>query len=56
MMENVNDDICEQFQAFGIIIIWNVDFIKLYKLLFILNNPKTLKNSVPSYKENLQHV
>jgi hypothetical protein len=55
-MENVNDDICEQFQAFGIIIVLNVDFIKLCKLLFILNNPKTLKNSILSYWENLEHV
>jgi hypothetical protein len=49
-MEDVNDNICKQFQAFSIIIIWNVDFMKLCKLSFVLNNPNTLKNSIPSYK------
>jgi hypothetical protein len=55
-MEDVNDDICEQFQAFGIIVVWNVDSVKLCKFSSILNNPNTLKNSVPSYRENLQHA
>jgi hypothetical protein len=53
---NVNDDIHKQFQAFGIVIVWNVDSVKLYKLSSILNNPNTLKNSIPSYRDNLQHA
>jgi hypothetical protein len=52
-MDDVNDDIHEQFQAFGIIVIWNVDFVKLCKPLSVLNNPNTLKKLVPSYRENL---
>jgi hypothetical protein len=55
-MEDINDDICEWLQAFGIIVVWNVDFVKLCKLSFVLNNPNTLKNSVPSYRENLEHA
>jgi hypothetical protein len=48
-MEDTNDDICEWFQAFSIIVVWNVDSMKLCKLSFVLNNPNTLKNLVPSY-------
>jgi hypothetical protein len=55
-MNNVNDDIQVRFQAFGIVVIWNVDFVKLCKLSSIFNNPNMLKNLVPSYRENLQHV
>jgi hypothetical protein len=55
-MEISNNDICEQFQAFNIIVIWNVDSMKLCKLSFIFNNPNTLKNSIPSYRENFQHT
>lgn len=55
-MEDVNDDICKWFQAFGIIVVWNVNFVKLCKVLSILNNPNTLKNSILSYRENLQHA
>jgi hypothetical protein len=55
-MDNVNDNIHKQFQAFGIVIVWNVNFVKLYKLWCILNNPNTLKNLIPSYRENLQHA
>jgi uncharacterized protein YybS (DUF2232 family) len=56
MMDNVNDDIHKQFQAFGIVIVWNVDSVKLYKLSSIFNNLNTLKNLIPSYRENLQHA
>jgi len=45
VIEDVNGDIRERLQAFGIIVMWNVDSIKLCKLLSILNNPNTLKNS-----------
>jgi hypothetical protein len=49
-MEDINDDICEQFQPFSIIVVWNVDFMKLCKLSFVLNNLNTLKKSIPSYR------
>jgi hypothetical protein len=49
-MDDVNDNICKQYQAFGIVVIWNVDFVKLCKLSFVFNNPNTLKNSVLSYR------
>ncbi len=55
-MEDVNDNIREQFLVFNIIVVWNVDFVKFCKLLSIFNNPNILKNFVPSYRENLQHV
>jgi hypothetical protein len=55
-MEDVNEGICGQFCAFGIIVIWDVDSIMFCKLLFVLNNPNTLKNLIPSYRENLQHA
>jgi hypothetical protein len=55
-MDDVNDDTREQFQAFGIVVIWNTNFVKLCKLSSILNNPNMLESSVPSYRENLQHV
>ncbi len=41
-MDDVNNDLCKRFQAFGIIVIWNANFVKLCKLLSILNNPNTL--------------
>jgi hypothetical protein len=56
MMDEVNDDICKQFQAFSIVVIWNVDFVNFCKLLSVLNNPSMLKNLIPSYRENFQHV
>jgi hypothetical protein len=40
-MEDINDNIHKRFQAFSIIVIWNVDFVKLSSTL---NNPNTLKN------------
>jgi hypothetical protein len=52
-MDDVNDDIHERLQAFGIVVIWNVDSIKLYKRSFIHNNLNMLKNSILSYGENL---
>jgi hypothetical protein len=52
-MEDINDNIHEWFQAFSIIVVWNVDFVKL---LSVLNNPNILKNVVLSYKENFQHL
>jgi hypothetical protein len=55
-MDNVNNNICKQFQAFGIVVSWNVDSIKLCKLSFVFNNANMLKNSIFSYRENLQHM
>jgi hypothetical protein len=54
-MDDVNDDIIEWFQAFGIIVVWNAD-VKLCKFSYVLNNPNMLENSIPSYWENLQHA
>jgi hypothetical protein len=55
-MDDVNDNIREQFQAFGIVVIWNVDSIKFCKPSSILNNPNMLENLILSYRENLQHA
>jgi hypothetical protein len=55
-MEDINNDIHEQFQVFSIIVNWNVNYVKLCRLPSILNSPYILKNSDPSYKENFQNV
>jgi hypothetical protein len=55
-MDDVNNDIHERFQAFGIVVVWNDDSIKLCKHSFIHNNLNKLKNSVLSYRANLQQM
>jgi hypothetical protein len=52
----MNNNIHEQFQAFVIVIVSNVDSVKLCKLFSIFNNLNIVKNSILSYKENLQHA
>lgn len=47
-MEYINDDIHERFQAFSIVMVWNVNSINLCKLMFVLNNFNTLKKFIPS--------
>jgi hypothetical protein len=55
-MDDINDKIRDRFKVFDITVVWYLDSVKFYKLSFVLNNPNTLKNFVPSYKENLQCV
>jgi len=47
-MEYINDDIHERFQAFNIIMVWNVNFINLCKFLFVFNNFNMLKKFIPT--------
>jgi hypothetical protein len=53
-MDDINDKICDRFKAFGIIIIYYSNSMKLCKLFSVFNNPNTLKNSILFYKENFQ--
>jgi hypothetical protein len=53
-MDDINDKIHDHFKAFDIIVVWYLDSVKLCKFSFVLNNPKTLKNFVLSYKEIFQ--
>jgi hypothetical protein len=58
---NICNEQCQQWHTSVIPGLWyschlECWLVKLCKLSSILNNPNTLKNSVPSYRVNLQHV
>jgi hypothetical protein len=52
-MQDVNENIGEQFQTFNIIVVWNSNSLMICKLIYVHNNPNKLKNLILSYRENL---
>jgi hypothetical protein len=52
---NTTDDVLDKFNTFEIIIVWELDFVKLVKLSKNLNKDCNLSTK-PSYHESLSHT
>ncbi len=53
---NTKDHVWEIYSKFQIIVMWDMDFVRICNLSKILNNKDCDFGTKPSYKENLAHA
>jgi hypothetical protein len=53
---NTRQDVLNKFSIFEIIVVWELDFVKIVKLPKILNNKDCNLSTKLSYHESLTHA
>jgi hypothetical protein len=53
---NIAQDILEKFNTFKIIMVWELDFVKIMRMSKKLNNKDCNLVTKPSYCESLRHA
>jgi hypothetical protein len=53
---NTTDDVLKKFSTFKIVVVWELDFVKLIKMSKILNNKDCNMSMKPLYHKSISHA
>ncbi len=53
---NITQDVLDKFSTFEIIVVWELDFVKIVRMLKFMNNKDCNLSTKPLYCESLSHL